>query len=170
MKLLCACGGGLLAYGRSFKQKAFTMLDINGKAKRRAIRWVIMQQRKSPGGFESKAPLVPVSGNLNASAYWEILYNSMLPALLEQSRKGFSLLCIRDSKKMKYYSSIWKIQISVSTLGGSLNIWSRQINSRLGSNSINWEKDSNLIAWQRTRVRSTRRLHLDWSEERKRQT
>lgn len=59
--------------------------------------------------------------------------------------------------------------VCVCTLGGSLNIWSRQINSRLGSNSMNWEKDSSLMAWQRTRVRSTRRLHLDWSEERKRQ-
>lgn len=60
---------------------------------------------------------------------------------------------------------IWCVKSSCPcTLGGSLNIWSRQINSRQGSNSTKWENDSSLMAWQRTSVRSTRRLHLDWSE------
>lgn len=49
------------------------------------------------------------------------------------------------------------------TFGGSLNIWSREMNSRLGSNSMNWLKESSLMAWHLTRVRSTRRLHLEWS-------
>lgn len=56
-----------------------------------------------------------------------------------------------------------------NTLGGSLNIWSRQINSRQGSNSMKWENDSSLMAWQRTSVRSTRRLHLDWSVNKNKQ-
>lgn len=49
------------------------------------------------------------------------------------------------------------------TFGGSLNIWSREINSKLGSNSMNWLKESSLMAWHLTRVRSTRRVHLEWS-------
>lgn len=38
------------------------------------------------------------------------------------------------------------IYLLACTLGGSLNIWSRQMNSKLGSDSTNWEKDSSLMA------------------------
>lgn len=54
------------------------------------------------------------------------------------------------------------------TLGGSRNIWSKEINSKLGNNSMNWLKESSFIAWHRTRVRSTSRVHLEWSAEEKR--